>query len=439
MVLDKLGSMLQDSLKKLVGAGRIDEHVVGEVVKDIQRALLSADVNVKLVMELSSRIKERSLKEAPPAGMNPREHVVRIVYQELMTILGKGSDIKLAPQKILMVGLQGSGKTTTTAKIAKYFKRKGLRTGVVAADTFRPGAYDQLKLLCERAGVAFYGDKDNKDSVGIVKKGLAELGDNEVIIIDTAGRHALESDLIAEMEQINLAAKPEHKILVLDAAIGQQASAQAAAFNQSIGITGVAITKLDGTAKGGGALSAVSETGSSIAFIGTGETIDDIEKFEPDRFISRLLGMGDIKSLIERAEEVMTEDDFDVEAMMRGKITLKDVYKQMEAVNKMGPLKQVMQMVPLGKLGINVTDEMYNVTGEKMKLYKVLMDSMTDEELEDPRIIGSSRVLRIARGSGRKPEHVRELLKYHRTMQKTMKGMRGGKFNMQKIMKKFAQ
>ncbi|MCZ7358239.1 MAG: signal recognition particle protein Srp54 [Candidatus Methanoperedens sp.] len=437
MVLDKLGDSLQGALKKLVGAGRIDEKIVDEAVKDIQRALLQADVNVRLVMTLSQKIKQRSLKEEPPSGMNPREHVIRIVYQELINILGKTSNVKLAPQTIMMVGLQGSGKTTTTAKLARYFQRKGLRTAVVCADTFRPGAYDQLKTLCDRMGIFFYGEKDVKDAIAITQRGLKAIEKFDVKIIDTAGRHALEKDLIKEMEEIHNIAKPDHKLLVIDAAMGQLASDQAAAFNKSIGITGVVITKLDGTAKGGGAMSAVSETDSAIAFIGIGETSEDLEKFEADRFISRLLGMGDIKSLIERAEETLKSEDLDVEKMLKGRFTLMDMYKQMEAVNKMGPLKQVMQMLPMGKLGVNVTEDMYNVTQEKMKRYKYIMDSMTDKELEEPKHINSSRIIRIARGSGTKYEEVRELLKYHKTMQKALRGMMGNKFNLQKMMKKF--
>ena len=256
-------------------------------------------------------------------------------------------------------------------------------------------------------------------------------------IIDTAGRHALEKDLIKEMEDIHAIAHPDNKLLVLDAAMGQLASEQAKAFNASIGITGVVITKLDGTAKGGGALSAVSETDSAIAFIGVGETSDDLEKFEADRFISRLLGMGDIKSLIEKAEETLKTEDIDMEGMLSGKFTLKDMYKQLEAMNKLGPLKQVMQMLPMGKLGMNISEDMYSVTQEKMKKFKFIMDSMNERELEEPKHINSSRITRIARGSGTKYEEVRELLKYHKMMQKTLKGMKGGKFNIQKMMKKF--
>jgi signal recognition particle subunit SRP54 len=440
MVMDKLGSSLQDTLKKIAGAGRIDEKVVSESVKEIQRALIGADVNVKLVMDLSNKIKERSLKENVPPGMSPREHVINIVYQELLNIMGHGTQITLGAQKIMMVGLQGSGKTTSTAKLARFFQRKGLKPVVICADTYRPGAYEQLSALCDRLNVSFYGEKDNKDAVGIVQHGLKAADKHDVMIIDTAGRHALEDDLIREMEEIYATLEPDHKLLVIDAALGQQASEQAKVFNRSIGISGVVISKLDGTAKGGGALSAVAETKSSIAFIGTGERSDDFEKFEPDRFISRLLGMGDIKTLIEKAQEVMAEDDFDLDSLMRGKFTLKDMYKQMEAMNKMGPIKQIMQMLPdmpfLLPKSAKISDEQFQMTQSTLEKFKVIMDSMTEKELEEPKIIGSSRVKRIARGSGTALEEVRLLLKQHKMMQQAFKGLRGGKFNIQKMMKK---
>lgn len=436
MVMDKLGNSLQEALKKIAGAGRIDGKVVGDAVKEIQRALLQADVNVKLVMELSTKIRERSLKEDIPAGMSPREHVINIVYQELIEIMGHGTDVKLSPQRIMMVGLQGSGKTTTTAKLARFFQRKGMKPAVICADTYRPGAYEQLSTLCSRLNIPFYGEKDSKDAVKIVKEGLEELSKHEVLIIDTAGRHALEKDLIREMEDIHAMAKPDHKLLVIDAAIGQQASEQARVFNQSIGITGVTISKLDGTAKGGGALSAVAETGSSIAFIGIGEKPEDFEKFEPDRFISRLLGMGDIKTLVEKAQEAIVEEEFDVESMMRGKLTLKDMYRQIEAMNKMGPLKQIMQMLPNMPMIPKLSDTDFHTTKGTLDKFRVIMDSMTEKELAEPGVIGSSRIKRIARGSGTSPEDVRLLLKQHKMMQQAFKGLRGGKFNMQKMMKR---
>ena len=438
MVLESLGGSLRGALKKIASASRIDKQVVDEAVREIQRALLQADVNVKLVMDLSNRIRDRALSEKPAAGMNPREHVINIVYQELINLVGKSSPVSLEKQTIMLVGLQGSGKTTTAAKLATFFQRKGLRSAVVCADTFRAGAFDQLKALCEKQGVFFYGEKGNPDAPAVARRGLEASRKYDVVIVDTAGRHALEADLIQEMMDIDAVVTADHKLLVMDAALGQQASEQAKAFNKAVGITGVIITKLDGTAKGGGAMSAVAETNSSVAFIGVGETPNDLERFEADRFISRLLGMGDIKTLIERAQETKVEEEVDVEALMRGKFTLKDMCKQMEAINKMGPLKQIMQMLPLGGLGMDLSDQEYQVTKDRLEKYRVIMSSMTEAELEDPKIITASRIKRISRGSGTQPELVRELLKSHKAMQKALKGMRGmNKMGMKRMMKKF--
>jgi signal recognition particle subunit SRP54 len=435
MVMEGLSSSLRDTLKKLARANRIDEKTLNEVVRDIQRALLSADVNVALVQQLSKRIKERALKEELSGKLNPRQHVINIVYQELVALLGEPISVRLTHHAVILVGLQGSGKTTTTVKLARFFQKKGLKVAVICADTFRPGAFDQLSQLCARIGVPFYGELENKNAVEITAHGIAELKRYDVILVDTAGRHALESDLVLEMKAINEIANADERLLVLDSGIGQQASEQARAFNEAIGLTGVIVTKLDGTAKGGGALSAVAEVGTGIAFIGTGETVDDFEKFEPDRFISRLLGMGDIKTLVEMIEEEPPIEMEEAEAMLKGDFTLKDMYKQMEAIGKMGPLAKIVQMLPLGSLGVDIPDAALQSTKESLERFRVVMDSMTDEELEHPRIIRSSRIKRIARGSGVPSDNVRELLKYHKVMQRTLKGVRSQK-DMQKFLRK---
>jgi signal recognition particle subunit SRP54 len=437
-MLDKLGSSLKDALKKLAGKTVVDRAAVEELVKDLQRALLQSDVNVKLVMGLSNAIKKRSLEEELPKGVNVREHVLRIVYQELVNLMGDGGEVTLGSQTILMAGLQGSGKTTTTAKLARYFQRKGLRVGVICADTFRPGAYEQISTLCSKINIPCFGDPKEKDALKLVREGLPSMSGLEVVIIDTQGRHALENDLIQEIIDINTISKATHRWLVIDAALGQQASEQARRFHEAIAIDGVIITKMDGTAKGGGALSAVSETKSGIVFIGSGETIDDLERFDPDGFISRLLGMGDLKALVERAEETIASSDIDVNAMMRGKFTLRDMYKQLESLNKMGPLKQIMSMLPLGNM--QVPEGVYDVTSTKMNRYRIIMDSMTGAELDDPSLISSSRIQRVATGAGATPEEVRELIKYYKMMKRALKGVRGGggKFDMQRMMKRFS-
>ncbi|WP_251331191.1 signal recognition particle protein Srp54 [Haloplanus pelagicus] len=447
MVLDNLGSSLRGTLSKLQGKSRLDEDDVQEVVKEIQRSLLQADVDVTLVMDLSESIETRALEEDPPGGTSARDHVLKIVYEELVDLIGESTDLPLESQTILLAGLQGSGKTTSAAKMAWWFSKKGLRPAVIQTDTFRPGAYDQAEQMADRAEVEFYGDPDGDDPVQIARDGLEATSDADVHIVDTAGRHALEDDLIAEIEEIESAVDPDRSLLVLDAAIGQGAKEQARQFGDSIGIDGVVITKLDGTAKGGGALTAVNETDSSIAFLGTGETVQDIERFEPNGFISRLLGMGDLKQLSERVERAMAEtgteeDDWDPEDIMEGSFTLKDMQKQMEAMNNMGPLDQVMDMIPGmgGGLMDQLPDDAMDVTQDRMRTFDVAMDSMTDDELENPRTIGQERVERIARGAGVPEESIRELLEQHKMMERTIKQFQGmGDGDMQRMMKKLQQ
>jgi signal recognition particle subunit SRP54 len=447
MVLDNLGSSLRGTLSTLQGKSRLDEDDVEKVVKEIQRSLLQADVDVNLVMSLSDSIETRALEEEPPGGTSARDHVLKIVYEELVDLIGESTKLPLEPQTILLAGLQGSGKTTSAAKMAWWFSKKGLRPAVIQTDTFRPGAYEQAEQMADRAEVSFYGDPEGDDPVRIARDGLEATADADVHIVDTAGRHALENDLIAEIEEIDSAVDPDRSLLVLDAAIGQGAKEQATQFDESIGIDGVVITKLDGTAKGGGALTAVNETESSIAFLGTGETVQDVERFEPDGFISRLLGMGDLKQLSERVERAMAEtteedDDWDPQDIMDGSFTLKDMQKQMEAMNNMGPLDQVMDMIPGmgGGLMDQLPDDAMDVTQDRMRTFDVAMDSMTEEELENPRSIGQSRVERIARGSGVEEELIRELLEQHKMMDRTIKQFQGmGDGDMQRMMKKLQQ
>jgi len=449
MVLDNLGSSLRDTLDTLRGKSRLSEADVDEVVKEIQRSLLQADVDVSLVMDLSDSIKRRALEEEPPEGTTARDHVLRIVYEELVGLVGESTELALEPQTILLAGLQGSGKTTTAAKMAWWFSKKGLRPAVIQTDTFRPGAYEQAEEMADRADVEFYGDPDADDPVEIAREGLAATEEAEVHIVDTAGRHALEDDLIAEIEEIDAAVAPDHRLLVLDAAIGQGANEQASRFEDAIGIDGVVVTKLDGTAKGGGALAAVNETDSTIAFLGTGETVQDIERFEPSGFISRLLGMGDLKQLKERVERAMDEqaeadEEWDPEEMMQGQFTLEDMRKQMNAMNRMGPLDQVLDMIPGmgmgGGLRDQLPDDAMDVTQDRLRDFEVIMDSMTDEELANPRIVGAQRVRRIARGSGQPEERVRELLEQHRMMERMIKQFQGmGDSDMQRMMKQMQQ
>jgi signal recognition particle subunit SRP54 len=443
MVLDDLGSSLRSTLNNLRGKSRISEEDVDEVVKEIQRSLIQADVDISLVQDLSDSIKTRALDEEPPAGTSPRDWVLRIVYEELVGLVGESTELPLEGQTIMLAGLYGSGKTTTAAKMAWWFSKKGLRPAIIQTDTDRPGAYDQAKQMAGNAEVDFYGDPDADDPVAIAREGLEATADADVRIVDTAGRHALEDDLIAEIEEIEREVDPDRSLLVLDAAMGQSAKDQAQEFETAIGIDGVVITKLDGTAKGGGALAAVNETDSTIAFLGTGETVKDIERFEASGFVSRLLGMGDLEQLTERVERAMAEageedEDWEPEDILEGQFTLKDMRKQMDAMNRMGPLDQVMDMIPGmgGGLMDQLPDDAMDVTEERMRDFDVVMDSMTEDELENPRQIGQSRIERIARGSGKPPERIRELLQQHKMMEKTLKQFQGmGDADMERMMK----
>jgi len=427
LVLEGLGKSLREVLKRVAKANKIDEALVKEISRDIQRALLQGDVNVKLVLQLTKELERRALNEKSPAGMSVREHVVKIIYEELVRILGEKRHLPLQRQTIMMVGLYGQGKTTHCGKLAHHFSRKGLSVGMIAADVHRPAAYDQLAQLGEKISVPVYGDPEERDAPSIVKRGIEQLKDRDVIIIDTSGRHALEDDLIQELKEVSQVAKPDERILILDAATGQQAGPQAKAFHDAVGVTSVILTKMDGTAKGGGALSAVAQTEAPIVFMGTGEHLRDLEPFEPARFISALLGMGDIQTLMEKAQESMSEEQAleTTKKIMGGRFTLNEMYEQMEMLTSMGPLKKLISMLP----GMSGLTDQINIEQSQERLWKfrVIMDSMTEEEMENPKIIKSSRVLRIARGAGVDPREVRELLRQYNTSKKAVKGFMGNR------------
>ena len=439
MVLDALGDALRNTLRKIAGASHISPELIKELVKDIQRALIQSDVNVRLALELSKTIEKRALEEKSPAGMTGREHVVRIVHQELVKAIGESRSLKLGPQKIMLVGLYGQGKTTTTGKLGKHFKKKGLNLGLIAADVHRPAAFDQLSQIGEQIQVPVFGSSDNKDAEKVVKEGLEEFKELDVVIVDTAGRHALDEELITEMKSISKIVKPDEILLVMDATVGQQAGPQAQAFHDAVGVSGVILTKLDGSAKGGGALSAVAVTKAPIVFVGTGESLDSLETLDPDRFISRLLGMGDLQTLLERAEEVLDAESAEDTArkMLSGKFTLIDMREQMEALTKMGPLSKVMEMVP-GMSGMMKKGQM-DETQDRLEKFKVLMSSMTKEELENPKIIKRSRINRIAKGSGSDPQEIRELLKHYNQSRKMMSNLGGNRRMQQRMMKQFGK
>ncbi len=439
MVLEKLGDSLKNTLSKITRSIFVDEKLINELVKDIQRALLQSDTNVQLVFDLSKKIKERAA-ETTPAGITKREHLIKVVYEELTNFLGKEAhEIKITkkPTQIMLVGLFGSGKTTTAGKLAKFYKKRGYKVAVMQTDTWRPAAYDQLEQLAKNVGVDFLGIKKEKDPVNIYLAFEKKLKEYDLVIIDTAGRDALSDELIKELNELHRTVQADEKLLVISADLGQAAQKQAQTFHDTCEVTGVIITKLEGTAKGGGALSACAVTGAPIVFIGVGEKVDDLELFHPQRFVGRLIGMGDLESLLEKAQEVMTEEQAqDIqEKFLKGEFNLVDLYQQMSSLKKMGSFGKLMEMIP-GMGSLKLPKEMLEVQEGKLEKWRYAMNSMTKEELEDPDIISAERIDRIAAGSGLKIGEVRELLKQYRQSKKLMK-MFKGEGDINKMMKKF--
>lgn len=431
MVLEKLGSSIYESLKKIFRASVIDEYVVKELVRDLQRALLQADVNVRLVLELSKRIEERALREKIPPGIPRKEHVIKVVYEELVRLLGeKPVPLTITPGKrnvFMLVGIQGSGKTTTAAKLARYFQKRGYKTALICADTFRAGALAQLNQLAAQVNVPVYGDEREKNSIKIALEGLRKFEKYDIVIVDTAGRHKDEKNLIEEMKMLQRAIKPDEVIMVIDGTIGQQAAEQAKAFHEATSLGSIIVAKLDGSARGGGALSAVAATGAPIKFIGTGEKIDDLEVFDPPRFVGRLLGMGDLRSLVERVREAELKiPERRAKAILSGKFTLSDMYEQFEAIRSMGPFSRILKMLP--GLGYDLPNEIIDVAEERLEKWRVIIQSMTPEEREKPQIINASRIRRIARGSGTNERDVKDLLKQYKMLRRMMKTLRRKRF-----------
>ncbi|MEM3851825.1 MAG: signal recognition particle protein Srp54 [Methanomassiliicoccales archaeon] len=434
-MLEGLSDSLRSIIKKITGSGNIDEKLLREVVKDIQRALLQADVNVNLVFELSNHIMNRAKEEKIPPGASLREHVIKIIYEELVALLGQAGEIQKGKHTIMLVGLYGQGKTTTAGKLARYLSKRGMSVGLIAADVHRPAAYDQLKQIAEQLKLPFYGEKDERDATSIVSRGMKAFESVDVKIIDTSGRHSLEPDLIDELKRVSSVAAPDYRMLVLDASIGQRAGEQASAFHDAVNVNGVILTKLDGTAKGGGALSAVGHTRAPIFFVGTGEHLEDLENFNPTRFISRLLGMGDLTTLLERMREAVDEKKAEETAkkIMSGHFTLREMYEQMQMLADVGPLKRVLSMLPgVSNLKQNIDPEEMQ---RKLARFHVIMDSMTDEELDNPKVIKSSRIMRISRGAGVEQKEVRELLRQYNLSRKAIKGFIGNRQLRRQLMK----
>ncbi|CAD5219292.1 unnamed protein product [Bursaphelenchus okinawaensis] len=434
MVLADLGRRIRVAIGKLGQATVINEDEVNEMLKEVCKALMESDVNIKLVAKLRENIKKSLNFEDMAGGVNKRRLIQKTVFQELVKLVDP--DVKpFVPQKgktnvIMFVGLQGSGKTTSCTKLAYYYQKKGWKSCLICADTFRAGAFDQLKQNCTKARIPFYGSYTEVDPVVIAKNGVDKFKQDgfEIIVVDTSGRHKQEASLFEEMLQVSNTIDPDNVVFVMDASIGQACEAQASAFSQTVNVGSVIITKLDGHAKGGGALSAVAATHSPIIFIGTGEHIDEFEEFKVKPFVQKLLGMGDIEGLVEKVSEMGLEDNEELlKRLKQGQFTLRDMYEQFQNIMKMGPLSQVMSMIP-GFGPDFMTKGNEQESSHRLKRLMTIMDSMADSELDHPKANDifskePSRVTRVARGSGTAEGEVKELLSQYKKFAAMVKKM----------------
>jgi len=432
MVLQELGRKLETAMRKLQASTLVDEEVMSGILNEICRALLEADVNVRVVGQLKSAIKMRVDLEECPEGTNRRRLIQQAVMTELTNMVKPDAEPyqmkKGKPNVVMFVGLQGSGKTTSIAKFANHYLRKGWKCAMVCADTFRAGAYDQLKQNATKLRCPFYGSYTEADPVQIASDGVEQFKAEgyEVIIVDTSGRHRQEAALFEEMQEIRAAVEPDNIVFILDATQGQAVHDQAASFHEAVDIGSCIITKLDGHAKGGGALSAVAATGAPIIFLGSGEHFDDFEPFRAQSFVSRLLGFGDMRGLVESIKETVDDSKSPaaMDRMAKGVFTLRDMYEQFTNVMKLGPLSKVMGMIPGMPAGL-MNGAAGDDSQKRLKKFMYMMDSMTDAELDGLVDLDKApgRVARVARGSGTHPQEVMALLATHRQFEGMVKKM----------------
>jgi signal recognition particle subunit SRP54 len=428
-MFDTLSDKLQHALGDLGGKGRLDDEKISKAMREIRLALLEADVNFQVVKDFVAQVRERASGQEVLKGLDPGQQVVKIVHEELTALMGTG-DSRLAfgkpPTVILMAGLQGSGKTTTSAKLALLLRKAGKKPALVAADLQRPAAIDQLEQLGRQIQIPVYR-KDTKDPVEVVKYGIqaAQTAGQDVVVVDTAGRLHIDEDLMEELARVRAAAKPTNVLLVLDAMTGQEAVNVAQAFQERVAFDGVVLTKLDGDARGGAALSVRAVTGKPIKYVSVGEKLDQLEEFHPERMASRILGMGDVLTLIEKAEAAVDEDEQAVmEARMRaGIFTFDDFLAAQKMLKKMGPLQNVMKMIP--GLGNQLKD--VDIDERQLARVEAIVLSMTPQERRMPHVIDGSRRKRIADGSGQTIQDVNKLLSARKQMEKMMKQMGKGK------------
>lgn len=428
-MLENLTNKLGKAMRNLRGVGKLSEENMAEALKEVRQALLSADVHFKVARDFVAQVKEKCLGQEVLQSVTPGQQIIKIIHDELVQLLGEGAteieDKK--PLRILLVGLHGSGKTTGTAKLAHYLARKrNYRPALVGCDVYRPAAIDQLELLAKSVNATFYSDRNEKDVVKIARQGLNAAGNANanLILFDTAGRLQIDNHLIDEIRHLKAAVQPDEILLVADAALGQEAVHVAKHFHDAVGCTGILLSKLDGDARGGAALSMKSISNVPIKFMGTGEKIDEFDRFHPDRMASRILGMGDVVSLVEKAQDTIDENEAKrlEEKLHKAGFNLEDFLAQMRQIKKLGSIGSIVSMMPgMSRIQVGEKEE------KKMARTEAIILSMTIQERRHPRLLRGSRIKRIADGSGVQVRDVNALLKQFNQMQKMMKMMRGGK------------
>lgn len=426
-MFESLTEKLGTALRNLRGVGKLSEENMAEALKEVRTALLAADVHFKVAREFVERVQTQCVGQEVTKSVTPGQQVVKIIHDELVRLLGEGSNTLSGarPLKILMVGLHGSGKTTSTAKLGKLLKKRGYRPFVAACDVYRPAAIDQLEILAKQEELGFYADRVSKDvpAIGMAAITAAQAATADCIIFDTAGRLQIDADLIEEVKKLRSRVQPDEVLLVVDGALGQEAVNVAKAFNDALQLTGLILTKMDGDARGGAALSIKSITGVPIKFVGTGEKTGDFDTFYPDRLASRILGMGDVVSLVEKAQESIDQKEAEkmAEKLRKADFNLEDFLAQMQSIKKMGSMQSIIGMMP-GMSGM----ELPAGADKQMARTEAIIKSMTIQERRKPEILNGNRRKRIADGSGVKIVEVNQLLKQFQQMQKMMQMMKGG-------------
>ena len=450
-MLEKLGNALKKATDKISNAIFLDKALVDGIVRELQRALIEADVSIILVKELSEKIKKAAFDEKIK-GLEKKEHLIKVLHEELIQILGDKKELTLKEKgqtRIMMVGLYAAGKTTTTAKLGNYFQKRGKKVALVGLDVWRPAAKEQLMQLGKQHNINVYVDNESNDPIKTWKNLEKNLEKYDLVIIDTAGRHDLDEELTKEIKDLNKEVKPDETILVMPGDIGQAAKNQAEKFANNLNITGVIVSRMDSTAKGGGALTACAETKSGVYFITTGEKINDLESFDPESFLSRMLGMGDLKSLLEKIHSVTDEKQQEKiqKRLQEGKLTLDDVVEQVKSMNSLGGFSKLKSMIP-GMNNAKIPDDLLGTQEEKIKKWEHIIKSMTTEERQNPELIQkqTTRIGRIAKGAGVNNSDVRSLLKQYDMLSAMVKESSGmdmsegmNQKQMQRMMKKMAK